>query len=252
MTNLPGHRLGRGPLTFSQVVRDAIGMLRQSFRRVALVSLLLFGLPALLAALVDRLLEGIEGDIGFLPVSFVVVALLVTIPLRLFGPVLYAGFLDEAVAREYLHGHHMKFSEVVRTLPWGRLVIADVLLSIGTVIGLALFIVPGVIVYILFGLVGPVLVQERRGVVDAFKRTSRISRTAVLPMIVLVIIPVVFEQTIHELVHDTLHAAGLEFQVIAEWLVAVLIGATVGLLEVALAAELMARNPEPRLEAPSA
>ena len=55
MTDLPGHRLGRGPLTLSQVVRDALGMLRQSFRRVALVSLLLFGLPALLAALVDRI-----------------------------------------------------------------------------------------------------------------------------------------------------------------------------------------------------
>ena len=125
--------------------------------------------------------------------------------------------------------------------------VADVLLSIGTTIGVALFFVPGVILYVLFGLVGPVLVQERRGVVDAFRRTSRISRTAVWPMLVLVLIPVVFEQTIHELIHDTLHAAGLEAQVIAEWLVAVLVGATVGLLEVALAAELMARNPEPLL-----
>jgi len=245
MTDLPGHRLGQGPLTFSRVFRDAMGMLRQSFWRVAIITLLLFGVPALLAAGAERVIEGFESDAGLLPVIFLVTALAVTIPLRLFGPVLFAGFLDEAVGREYLHGHHISFREVIRSLPLGRLLAADVIVSFVGAIGLALFVLPGIAFYMLFGLVGPVLVQERRGLLDAFRRTLRISRSAKLVIFVLVLIPLAFEQVIHEVLHDSLHPFGFSAQVAGEWLVAVLVGASVGLLEVALAAELMARNPEP-------
>lgn len=245
MTELPGHRLGQGPLTLSRVVRDAAAMFRQSHRRVAGIALVLFALPALLAPLAERTIEGADGQLSFLPVSFVVVAVAVSVVLRLIGPVAFSGFLDEAVAREYMHGEHRPMGDVLRSLPWLRLLVADLVVTAGTAIGLLLFIIPGLVYYACFGLVGPVLVHERLTVHRAFGRTLRLSRTALVPIVVLVLVPFTFEQVIHEILYRTVHDSGLGIQVLVEWLVAVLVGATVGLLEVALAVELMARNPEP-------
>ena len=87
------------------------------------------------------------------------------------------------------------------------------------------------------------MVQERLGLVPAFRRTLALSRTAIPLILVLVVVPVIGEHLVHELLVATFHNAGLGARVLAEWLVAVLIGATVGLIEVALAAELIARNP---------
>lgn len=244
MTELPGHRLGRGPLTLSRVVRDAAAMFRQSYRRVAGIALVLFGLPAMLAPLAERAIEGFDGQARLLPMALVVVAIAVAVALRLLGPVAFTGFLDEAVAKEYMHGEHRPIRDVIRALPWLRLLVADLVVTAGTSIGLFLFIVPGLAFYACFGLVGPVLVHERRTLRDAFGRTFRLSRRALLPIAVLVIVPFTFEQAIHELIFRTVHNSGIGIQVAAEWLVAVLVGATVGLLEVALAAELMARHPE--------
>ena len=52
----------------------------------------------------------------------------------------------------------------------GRLLVADIVLIGGAVVGLALFVVPGLIWMTLFTLVGPVIVQERHGLVDGFRR----------------------------------------------------------------------------------
>jgi hypothetical protein len=242
MSDARGHQLGKGKLTAARVGRDALGMLRQSLWRVAGVALLLFAVPALVTALAVSFIES-SGTVSGLGVPVALVALLVATLLRLFGPVVFAGFLDEAVGKEYLFGEHESFGDVVRKLPWLRLVLADIILGVGAAIGLALFVLPGILFYALFGLIGPVLVQERLALRPAFRRTYELSRTAVPLILVLVVVPVAFEQVLHELLLVTVHDAGLGIQVLAEWLVAVLIGATVGLIEVALAAELIARNP---------
>jgi hypothetical protein len=61
----------------------------------------------------------------------------------------------------------------------------------------------------------------------------------------LVLVPVIVEQLVHGFAEEAVHHAWFPIQFVVEWLVAALIGGAVGLLEVALAAELMARNPEP-------
>src|SRR5262245_44438220 len=237
-----GHQLGQGELTAGRVGRDALGMLRQSFWRVAGVATILFAVPALLTALLEETVAAAQPPSG-LELVLAVAALVVAVFLRMFGPVVFAGFLDEAVGREYLFGRHQRFGDVLRGLPWLRLVAADILLGIGTVIGLALLVVPGIAFYTLFGLIGPVLVQERLALKPSFRRTYQLSRTAMPLILVLVVVPVAFEQVLHEVLLETVHDAGVGARVLVEWLVAVLIGATVGLIEVALAAELIARNP---------
>ena len=57
-------------------------------------------------------------------------------------------------------------------------------------------------------------------------------------IILLVVIPFAVETVLHEAILEAvLHDATLTVQVIAEWLVAIFLGGTLGLIEVALAAD---------------
>ena len=236
-------RPGQGPLTFGLVVGHATGMLRLGFDRVAVVALVLFIPPAILTAFAQPIVE--EQEV-LVPGGGVVLALVLAGILRLIGPVVYAGYLDEAVGAEYFGGKRHRMATVVRSLPWGPLLVADLVVVIGTAVGLSLLVVPGIVFYLFVGLVGPVIVQERRGVIDGFRRTIRISRTALVAVGLLVVIPIVIEEVIHEAAHQAVHDGGPALRLLVEWLVAAVVGGTVGLLEVGLATELMARNPEPR------
>jgi hypothetical protein len=237
--------LGDGRLTFGRVLGHAAGMLRFGFGRIAVVALILFVPPSILAASVEHALAGFEQDPDALLGLGVIVSVFAAATLRLLGPVVFAGYLDEAVGAGYFHGQQHRMRHILRSLPWGRLLIADVVVLGGTALVATLFVIPGLAFYLLFGLVGPVLVQEGRGLRDSFTRTMRLSLTA-LPMIaVLVLVPTLFELALHELVFRALHGAGLGVELVAEWLLAALIGGSIGVVEVALASELMARNPVP-------
>ncbi len=218
-------------------------MLRVHYLRVALVALVIFVPPPVLSVMLGGFRESLETDPGLVRGLGFVVGLLLATLVRLAGPVVYAGYLDEAVGHEYFKGHRIRFSTVLRTLPWGRLIVADLILIAGATIGLALFVVPGLVWMTLFALVGPVIVQERHGIADGFRRTYELSRKAWLHIFGLVVVLVVVEHAIHEWVHHTLHHSGFWVEVGASWLVSAAVGGFVGLVEVALATELMARNP---------
>jgi hypothetical protein len=244
--DMPGRYLaGEGRLTYVRVLHQARGMLRHHFRRVAAVALILFVPPPLLAVALFGMRDSLAADPGLAWGLGYVAGLLVITFARLLGPVVYAGYLDEAVGKEYFEGHHVPFRVVLRTLPWARLVVADVVLVAGTTIGLALFVLPGVVWLTLFCLVGPVIVQERHGVRDGFERTLALSRRA-WPMILLLVVALLAgEHAFHEWVHEATHHHDLWLQVGISWLIFSVVGGFVGLVEVALATELMARTPLP-------
>lgn len=252
MTETNGHRLGVGPLTARKVIGDDIGMLRQSFRRIAAAAIVFFAVPALIAALTVEVITLFVGEENAVIVTFAVVALVAAATVRVLGPIGFAGFLDEGVAKEYLHGEHSSLGEVMRSLPWKRLIAADLIVTLVVGIGLALLIVPGLVLYGLLGMIGPVVVQERASVRASFRRTIQLARFAPLLVAILVVVPFAFEEVLHGVMYETLHTSGLEIQIAAEWVVAIIIGGTLGLLEVALAAELMARHPRPAAEPPAA
>ncbi len=218
-------------------------MFRRHYGRVALVALVLFVPPQVLSVLLTDARASLEADPGLVRGLGYLLGLLLVVTVRLLGPVVYAGYLDEAVGHEYFKGHYVRFSTVLHTLPWGRLVVADVIVVVGTVIGLSLFVVPGIIWLTLFTLVGPVIVQEHHGVIDGFRRTLQLSRGAWRMVLLLVVLLLVVENVAHEVVHQALHDAALWLQVLALWLTAAVIGGIVGLVEVSLASELMARSP---------
>jgi hypothetical protein len=243
VTETTKYTLGEGPLTYTRVLRQASGMFRRHHWRVALVALILFVPPPLLAVVLERWSDSLEVDPGLIRGLVFIGGVLVATMIRLFGPVVYAGYLDEAVGHEYFHGGHVRFREVLRSLPWVRLIVADIILVVGTGIGLSLLVVPGIIWLTLFTLIGPVLVQERHGVIDGFRRTYQLSRGAWKMILLLVVALLAVENFVHEAVHELFHHEALWMQVASSWVIAAIIGGIVGLVEVALASELMARSP---------
>jgi hypothetical protein len=195
------------------------------------LAVVVFGTAAALDTLVGRALHG----------QYTLVISLLTGPLSvsMAGIVLYAGMLDRVVGH-HLHGHERPTVRgALRTLPWVRLLVADAILVAATTIGTALFVVPGLIVFTLFCLVGPLVNIEGIGVRAAFRRSASLVRGAVWPTVFLVTVPTYVELTLLHGVEfaEADHAYLLAFGVSA--VIGATVGAFVGLFEVTLAYELL-------------
>jgi hypothetical protein len=227
------------------VLLDAFATYRRRFRRVAgcalavLVPLAVLDTAALFVA--DRALD----DLGYVPGWIVMFGSLAGL-LSALGGVFYAGLIDRVVAADR-HGHpEHTIGEVLRTLPYKRLIVADILLVVATTVGLTLFVVPGILAFTLFCLVGPLIVSEELGVRAAFRRSAALVRKHFWLTLVLVVIPLVVE---HQLVAAVEHM-DLEREVLVILCLHVLLAlglvAVVALVEVTLTYELAGRYPPGR------
>jgi hypothetical protein len=159
------------------------------------------------------------------------------------GVVVYAGVLDKVVGA-HLHGEpDLSVPEILRVLPLGRLVAADLLLAIATLAGLALFVVPGVIVFTLWCLVGPMITIEGRAVGSAFTRSWQLVRPRFWLTFVLVTLPLQVEQAVlHAIDYTALFDHPVVPAFVLNGFLGSVIGSVVGLIEVVLAYDLIARN----------
>lgn len=93
----------------------------------------------------------------------------------LLGEVFYSG----AVAVSLTHPQHEKAPstfEVARRLDYQRLILVDLAYVAIVIVGLLLFVVPGILVFVWFGLSGPVVEIEGRGVIAALRRSAGLVR----------------------------------------------------------------------------
>jgi len=88
----------------------------------------------------------------------------------------FAGVLERFVGADRLGHGAPTLGSIVRELPWGRLVIADLLLTAMIGIGLVLFIVPGLVVATWFALTLPLVNLEDLSVGAAFRRSGELVR----------------------------------------------------------------------------
>ncbi len=93
----------------------------------------------------------------------------------LLGEVFYSG----AVAVSLTHPEHEApppISAVARRLDYKRLILVDLAYVAIVIVGLLLFVVPGILVFVWFGLAGPVVEIERRTVRGALARSLSLVR----------------------------------------------------------------------------
>lgn len=159
------------------------------------------------------------------------------------GFVAYAGILDRVLEDQFADRPTRRLREVLRSLPLVRLILADIVLTLTSTLGFVLLIVPGVVVFTLFCLVGPVIGSEDRGVFSSLARSGQLVRHRFWLVLVIVTIPVMFEEEIVHLVDYK----SFDHPLLAAFFIVGFLGAAVasvvGVFEVVIARELMHLHP---------
>jgi hypothetical protein len=119
--------------------------------------------------------------------------------ISLFGTVLLSGFLCKLVGETMRgrigrhgagrHGERVTIGLVLRTLPWISLILADILFGLITIVGLLLLVIPGLIFFNLFAVVGPAIDIERRWPFSGLRRSAHLVRKRFWSVALLVSLP---------------------------------------------------------------
>jgi hypothetical protein len=176
-------------------------------------------LAAVIVLLPQALADGILGDLNVEGVHSardvaVIAAIPLTATVNLFGQAFYAGLTAAAVVEWRAHHALPQTMALLRSLPLGRLVLLDLVLTFAVALGLLLFVIPAILVLAYYSL-APVLVKfEHLGVWDSLRRSSELVRGhfwRVLPIVVGTILVTEFAvQLIDAPFHDAAAAAAVD------------------------------------------
>ncbi|MGD9735333.1 MAG: hypothetical protein AB7V58_06975 [Solirubrobacterales bacterium] len=161
-------RIGRTYADIARVYRDWWG----AILLLGIVVFVPLGLLDAAAGQVD--VEALDLDSGIKVFALVVTAALVTTT-GLLGEVFFAG----AVSLSLTHPEGERpppLRHLARRISYGRLIALDIAYVILVATGLILFVVPGVLVFVLLGLSGPAVELEHHTVRGAFARSYRLVR----------------------------------------------------------------------------
>ena len=225
------------------VLAAAFGTYRRRFGVIAGAALVVFGISAMVDVLTDFLSDEVGDHPGL-------VALLLTVAgLAVFGTEFFAGLMDRVAGQEERGHPRQPLGRILRTLPYGRLIVADVLLALLTIVfSIALF-VPGIIFFTFHSLVGPVVVMEDRKVRSAFRRSRQLVRGHFWLVFLLVTLPILFEENVVHGVVEAFEGLGVLAVFVVNTLAGAVVGSIVAVIEVTLAHRLSIRTPDPALAA---
>jgi hypothetical protein len=171
-------------LRFRPIAAAVVHTARRHAWRILVVSIAVSAVTVAAELAADHLLD--QAD-----VTTAVVGALSTSTLSLLGAVFLSGFLCRLVsstehgAAEHRATEHEKTGEaadgsrirdVLRSLPWGSLILADLLATLIIVVGLVALIIPGLIAITLLAVVGPVIELEHRSALAGLRRSVHLAR----------------------------------------------------------------------------
>ena len=163
-------------MRISEVLGEAFALYRRLFRRSVVVAGLIFVVVALAQALAAR--------------SGTAVALFVSLLLSLVGGLLVQGALVEVV-RDVREGRPPAPVNEYYNRTRGRLgtlVGASIAYGFGVLVGFILLVIPGLIAVARWSLIVPLVMIEKRGWRDAFRRSSELVRGQTGRVLALVVI----------------------------------------------------------------
>jgi hypothetical protein len=222
---------GRSPVTVRRVVRTAWTIYRRHFALLAVMSLVVFSVLAVAESIVEMAIERRADDRG--GAGVVEVGLWVVSGLWMFGSALFGGLCDTIVGKELGH-NELPLTQAWKRLPFARLLGLDIVVTLAVTVGIALLVVPGIIVFTLTCIAAPLVMIEDRGIRAAVVRSIQLVRPRVALALAVVTAPVLIE---HEAVHAIEALFGLPFLalIILNLAGMVLVLAPVSLCEVVLA-----------------
>jgi hypothetical protein len=182
-------------LRFRPIAAAVVHTFRRHAWRILVVSIVVSAVTVAAELAADHLLD--QAD-----VTSALVGALSTSTVSLLGAVFLSGFLCRLVGdtengqtghRETGHDTDgTRIRDVLRSLPWGSLILADLLAALIIVAGLLALIIPGLIAITLLAVVGPVIELEHRRAVAGLRRSAhlvrpyfwRVAAFATLPLLV--------------------------------------------------------------------
>ncbi len=133
----------------------------------------------------------------------------------LIGEVFYTGAVAISLTRPH-DGNPPSLAEIARMINYRRLIAIDLIYGLLVALGLVFLLVPGVLVFVWFGLAAPVVEIERRGIRAAFARSVELVRHKFL-LVAAVLIPIeMVGDAVIELATDLAHDIGGD-SLLAEW-----------------------------------
>lgn len=236
-------------LTLRLLVGQAVRVYRHRFLRVAVPAVCILVPLSMLEAITEHLQHHFANHPDLVVRILVAIESVAAAAVGLIGFVFFAGLLDRLIGA-HLEGHDdPPVREVLHTLPYWRLVRADLLYIVLAVAGFVLFIVPGLLVMTFFGIIGPVINVKGVGVIRAFRESARLVRSHVVLVFFAVTVPVLVENQIDGAIAVAVWKQGLLSGLVVNSLLAATLLAFIGLLEVVLAHGLIHRDAASAREA---
>jgi hypothetical protein len=228
-----------------QIIHDVGGSYRHRFGRVVVAAAIVFGITAVIGAAVEDLLN--QSQENFVVYVFA----LAGTTMSQVGITFYAGLLDKVVGEYELGEEPEPIRYVLRHLPYGSLIVADILITVVTAVGMVFLIVPGIVAFTLFAITGPVVNIEQRGAISAMKRSAQLVRTHFWLVLFMVSLPLAIEHQAIHLAHELVFGHALIEVFIVQGITGMIIGSFVGLVEVNVAYALVKQDRE-RVPSPTA
>jgi hypothetical protein len=220
------------PLDARMVVRAAASVYRSHTGFVVGLAVPLFGLGAAIDTWVGAAIsKEISKSVGAVLLALIAGPVSVSSAALVF----FAGAMDRLVDH-HLYGHvRPTVFHTLRTLPWVRLLSADACFIVVVAIGWAIGIIPGLVLFTLWCLIGPMINIEDRSVRSSFGRSASLVRRHFWLTFLLVTLPVVCENVVLHGFHFMEADRPLLAAFAVSAVVGVTAGAVIGLVEVALA-----------------
>jgi hypothetical protein len=153
--------------------------------------------------------------------------------------------MDRVVGEEERGHPRQPLRQILRTLPYGRLIAVDLLLVLGTAVLSFALLVPGIVFFTFYSLVGPAVVMEDRKVLSAFRRSARLVRGHFWLVFLLVTLPIALEENVVHGIVEAVDSLGLLAVFAINTLAGAVVGSVVAVVEVTLAHRLAIRKPDP-------
>lgn len=155
MTRRGGGETSGGRIRFVPLLRDTFAVYRTHWKILIPVTMVVLAPQAIGDALVGDIgIDGVESAEDVLKLA----AFPVAIAVNLAGEALLSGIVAAFVIDWRRGGEVSPLREILRRIPYGRLIAIDLILAIGTALGLVLLVVPGVLVFT-YMLIAPALIE---------------------------------------------------------------------------------------------
>ena len=199
--------------------------------RVVVPALVIFGLDALQSTLFTEIAVDHLGWAS-LAGAFVFGA-------STLGLTFYSGMLERLVGSVERNEPAQPVHQVLRTLPWARLLLAEMLLVVIGAVAAVLLVLPGLVVGTLFALVGPLINLLDVSVPQAFRRSLQVVWPHFVLVFCFISLPLAIEHEVVVLVADLVPHEKVWLVFLTNFVLGDLFGMALGLLEVTLAERLV-------------